>query len=125
MQIANLVLKDNADADVTFKPLQKDGLLIVYGNMAETNHALRAKVTLGLRPSKGTTVAKTSVKVTVPYEVTLSDGSVVTRYCQFNGDVTVPNDAPTSIIGDAISFGSTLLVDDQVTDTVINQAFPY
>lgn len=125
MQIANLVLKDNADVDVTFTPLQKSGLLITYGNLAKSQHNLREKVTLGLRPSRGSVPAKTTVRLTVPYEETLSDGSTIVRYSQFNIEATVNSDAPTLSIEDALSFAAGVIRNTQVEDTIKNEAFPY
>lgn len=125
MQTANIVLKNASDVDVTFTPIQKNGLLFTYANLSNTSVSLREKVTLGLRPSKGTTAAKTSVRVSVPYEVEATDGQTVTKYVSFIGDFIIPSDAPTGIVETLVSFGSGVVINAQIEDTIVNEAFPY
>lgn len=124
MQIANISLNNSAAVAKSFIPTIKNGLLAVYMSREGARPALFPNLTIGLRQSKQGVSRKVTVKVTLPYDVTVGS-TVTTESVTAFVDIVIPDSAIALNVDDLLSYASDALRDAQVKDTCVNGAFPY
>ncbi len=124
MQIANMSLENSSAVAKTFVPTVKDGLLATYVNREGSRPAVFPNLSVGMRAPKAGVSRKVTLKVALPYDVTV--GSVVsTESVTAFVDIIVPESASAANVQDILAFASGLLVNTQVEDVCVNGAFPY
>jgi len=124
-EAANIVLNDSVPTARTFVPSYAVGLVrfFKYAVTGEIT-ALHPKLSLGLRTPKPGLAQKVTMKVTMPYEVTIGTETSVSKI-EYIIDVVIPEDAPTLAKADALAFAKNALSNAIVVDLLDNGNFPY
>jgi hypothetical protein len=125
MQIADITLNDGSAVAQTFKPTQKNNLLVEYKDFTGSYSGMYTSLSCAMRPAKGDVARKVTIKVVLPYEYNDSDGNTKSNNITCFTDIVVPSTASASEIDDLIAFASGAIEEAQFTDAIKNGAFPY
>jgi len=123
MQFANFNLNDSSAAATTFTAMMKDGLLATWKDKSEETPALRPTITCGMRPAKGSSPRKVTVKVILPFTHTL-DGVTHTSQTSAFLDVVVPEYADATNVADLLAFVSGVVLENQISGSATDGEFP-
>lgn len=94
MPSANVISLNDGTNVVPFSPDAVSATHVVYQNLSEGVLANRELMHYD-RPASGKDVRR-SVRINTPVEVTLADGSVVTKIVTFKGELISPKEVPAA-----------------------------
>lgn len=123
MQFANFNLNDSSATPVTFTARMKDGLLATWYDKTGPIEALRPTITSSMRPAKGSSPRKTTVKVVLPFTHTI-DSVEYTGYTSAFIDIIVPEHADVTDVSNLLAFVSGAVLENQIAGSAKDGEFP-
>jgi len=124
--ITDITLVDKASNAQPFAVVLKDGLEAKWSFNNGSSLSLRPFATLRMRPENKSKNLdrKTTIQIVHPYTETV-DSVVVTKYASARLELTTPESASTTVIGDLHAYAKAILADALVTSTIEDAQFPY
>jgi hypothetical protein len=123
MQFANFDLNDSSAVATTFTAKMKDGLIATWYDKSVAVPSLRPTISCGMRPAKGSSPRKVTVKVILPYTHTVDSVTYTGETSAFL-DVIVPEHADATNVQDLLAFVSGAVLQAQISGVVEDGEFP-